>query len=218
MSKFSLDDFLKSLPDDFSERLKRKPEDVACDNPYLSVNSHEPLIGGITNMGFLPDTGFLKTNESFWPPIPGLLCVESWQFKERDEWSIEDWKAYALFLVRTGADVVRELNKTKRELTEQRQKASRKKTSRKSKPIRGLLLIYEEPKTKRGPKKKENLRSMEYARLALEKRSTGQFKNNWDALSSVYDDLNLSVRKGDRPNKIQSRNVLNYMSDLKKSE
>jgi hypothetical protein len=159
----------------------------------------------------------------FWPPRPTLLTcpdyLKSVDFSKQEQWGANEWRAYANYLEEHGAALVNELAKKAAELEQARRKASRR-----TKPIKyrkGTLLngFEEEPKGKRGPKKKENLQSSKLAELALQKRveleATGQIVTDYQALEAVYNDLGLSRRTEERPNKAQSRHILNLMSKLR---
>jgi hypothetical protein len=159
----------------------------------------------------------------FWPPRPTLLTCPDYladvNFSKQAQWGADEWRAYANYLEERGAALVNELAKKAAELEQARRKASRR-----TKPIKyrkGSLLtgFEEEPKPKRGRKKNEKLPSWEYAELALKKqkelRAQGRIVTDSQALEAVYDDLGLSRRAAQRPNRKQSRNICNRISELR---
>lgn len=171
-----------------------------------------------------------------WPPLPpvaGMLGKPGYAkaadfTRTREDWGIEEWKAYAAHLERHGARLVDELKHTKARLFEQREKSSRRKpieklkiTPRNNKHFIRALLGEPDWKPKRGAKSKgESLGSRNLAAMAVKKIRAAKIKGGklerWDALSQVYDDLR--CKRHERKTKTGSRHILNLISGMQKAD
>lgn len=132
-----------------------------------------------------------------WPPIPGLLdsAFSNLDFSRKNEWSADDWRSYATFLEIKGSELIIQLCDAKLELIEAKKKASRQKYTPERK-IKGLITVLNDPTAKRGRPKSEDLQSMKYAWLVLQKKAELETQGNRStyeqALEAVCEDLNLS--------------------------
>lgn len=160
----------------------------------------------------------------FWPPRPTLLTcpnyLEGVDFSKQEQWGANEWRAYANYLEERGAALVNELAKKAAELEQARRKASRR-----GKPIKhrqGSLLtgIEEEPKGKRGPKKKENLPTLKYARLILQIQREHEAQGKKKSYVDILDEDIIKSLGGWREKaeiKCKRKTILNTVSKIGES-
>ncbi|MGJ0485117.1 MAG: hypothetical protein ACR65R_11385 [Methylomicrobium sp.] len=154
---------------------------------------------------------FIKYAAPAWEPLLvqiGMIerpdSISEIDFTKKDQWGVVEWSAYAKYLENYSQSLVWKLSASETELKKQREKLSRKKkvtnTSVKNATMESflsdILSSQRRVNPKRGRPKDNNLKSLEYARLVLQKRTEleaqGKTVTNLQTLEEVCKDLNLS--------------------------
>lgn len=172
-----------------------------------------------------------------WPPLPpveGMLGKPGYAknadyTKPRDEWGIEEWKAYSVHLERHGARLVDEIKQAKTELYEKSKKLSRRKKPLGSNQSERALLISIlsgkspiRPKRGRKPTTIDEKKDLTYKDLImltkfkideLEQRS-GEKATVKQAIELVCEEYGIAKYRV-RP---VTRSIQTRLSELKKSQ
>lgn len=159
-----------------------------------------------------------------WPPeFPrrvGLLSAHDDPVTPREEWGASEWRAYALFLEESGTSLVKDLRRFERELSDARNKLTRRKLRPQAAPKGtmlttgrpGLLSYVERKKPGRKPSNKREVIASEILAIRAELRNQGKKR--------VTDKLALEewlARNGKRRSRVnENRNLLNAVSEYRK--
>lgn len=165
---------------------------------------------------------FWLRNHRTWPPEyprrAGLLANnQDDPVIPREEWGVNEWRAYAQFLEESGASLVRDLVRFENELREARGKLTRKKVKpnggKQGTALTGGGLLWTQQRQKPGrkPSNKREVIAAEILAVRGELQADGKRITDKQALAEWL------ARNGKRRSRVnENRNLLNAVSEYRK--
>ena len=151
-----------------------------------------------------------------YPPIGTILTGTYPAVPPREQWGEKEWRDYALFLEKKGKQVVTDLARFERQLSDSRRRLSRRKKPMKSVVSLGRTILTSSPRipVKRGPKPKDMTEKVAMEALSIRaelEQPGGKRVTDKMALGEWY------VRNGNRRSRAdKNKNMLNKMSCLRR--
>lgn len=162
---------------------------------------------------------WLHRNRTWPPEFPrrGTLLTDDYGDPQtpREQWGVDEWRAYAVFLEESGKRLVRDMIRFEQELSDKRKNLSRRKL--KAGPQESLLCLVDREKKKRGrkPNGQREKKAAEVLAIRAELEATckkGKKITDKRALEEWF------ARKGLRRGRVnENRNILNAMSESRRN-